>query len=252
MARRPKDVVTSKIHDIGEIITNKFLLNLPFTPNQLTVINFLFLIIAAFLFSFGKYPLNLLAFFSIIISTQIDFADGIVARHRGLASVFGAWFDPFLDLLGQQIIIIGISFGVMRNYDFNSWVVLLCFLSLWSIILNNVIGLEFNKTFGFNSYIGLEGFTEKFNLLKKIKVKEELLFNLIAPHRFIYFVLFTLRYFLIFGICFNQMLVAVVLITFFGLLRAICMIVVYGNCLLGNDKNKIIKILIGLAKERNA
>lgn len=243
MSRRPKDIVASKIHDIGESISRKVFLKLPFSPTQLNLMNFFCLIIASFLFAFGQWKFNLWALAFILVATQFDYADGIVARERGLTNRFGAWFDPFLDLVGQHIILMGVCFGVMRNFDFNPWIVFLSFLGFWSLALSNTIGLAFNRVFGFDSYVGSQDFTSKFMGIKKTSFWERLTFNTIAPHRFLYFIIFTLRYFLVAGIIFNQMFLALFLITLFGLFRAFLMIWAYAFLLQGKRTNKVIKIL---------
>lgn len=249
MSRRPKDLVASRVHDIGEFVSNKIFLNLPFTPTQLSLSSFFSMVIAAFLFSFGQFKFNLLALFFIAIGSQFDYADGVVARARKQANRFGGWFDPFLDLVGQHIIFIGISFGVMRNFQFNPLVVLLCFLGFWSLALNNVIGLEFNKIFKFDSYVGNQDFTSKFFALKKVTFLERFIFNTVAPHSFFYFIIYTLRYFLLAGIIFNMMFYSVILIAFFGLFRALIMILTYVLYLQENTKNRVIKILSEIEKK---
>ncbi|PIP31484.1 hypothetical protein COX24_03390 [bacterium (Candidatus Gribaldobacteria) CG23_combo_of_CG06-09_8_20_14_all_37_87_8] len=249
MSRRTKDVVASKVHDIGEFISNKVFLSLPFTPTQLNLASFFSIVIAAFLFSFGQFKFNFLALFFIAIGTQFDYADGVVARARKQTNRFGGWFDPFLDLIGQHLIFIGMCFGVLRNYEFNPFITFLCFFGFWSIALNNFIGKEFNRTFGFDSYVGHQDFNDKFHAFRKISFFDSFLFNTVAPSSFIYFVLFTVRYFLLLGIVLNNMLLTVVLITFFGLLRAFLMIWAFVLYLREDTKHRVSKVLLEIEKK---
>lgn len=249
MSRRPKDLVTSKVHDVGEFISNKVFLELPFTPTQLNLSSFFSLVIAAIMFSFGQFKFNLFALFFIAVSTQFDFADGVVARARKLTNRFGGWFDPFLDLIGQHLIFIGVSFGVLRNYQFDPFITFICFLGFWSLALNNFIGKEYNRTFGFDSYVGHQEFNDKFHSFKKLSSFDNLVFNAIAPSSFFYFVLFTVRYFLFLGIILNNMFFSVILITFFGLLRAFLMIWAFVLYLREDTKHRVSKVLLEIEKK---
>jgi len=85
------------------------------TPNQVTFIGFLIALLASAAFALGANVLGgLLAQFSSII----DGVDGEIARLKGLASPFGAFYDAVLDRYADAAIILGMILWALR---FESW-----------------------------------------------------------------------------------------------------------------------------------
>ena len=52
--RRPPDKIVTLLHNLSETIARKTVLKTNITPNQLTLASFVLMIIASFLFSWGK------------------------------------------------------------------------------------------------------------------------------------------------------------------------------------------------------
>lgn len=85
------------------------------TPNQVTFISFLIALLASAAFALGSNVLGgLLAQFSSIV----DGVDGEIARLKGLASPFGAFYDAVLDRYADAAIILGMILWALR---FESW-----------------------------------------------------------------------------------------------------------------------------------
>jgi phosphatidylglycerophosphate synthase len=85
------------------------------TPNQVTFISFFIALLASAAFVLGSHVLGgLLAQFSSIV----DGVDGEIARLKGLASPFGAFYDAVLDRYADAAIILGMILWAVR---FESW-----------------------------------------------------------------------------------------------------------------------------------
>lgn len=85
------------------------------TPNQVTFISFLIALLASAAFALGTNVLGgLLAQFSSIV----DGVDGELARLKGLASPFGAFYDAVLDRYADAAIVLGMILWTLR---FESW-----------------------------------------------------------------------------------------------------------------------------------
>jgi phosphatidylinositol phosphate synthase len=81
------------------------LVNLPLTPNAITVTGLLFTVVVAYLAGAG----NLFAAGVVLgVSSVTDIADGALARARDAATDYGAFFDSLLDRIGEAVIGIGI------------------------------------------------------------------------------------------------------------------------------------------------
>lgn len=77
------------------------------TPNQLTLLNlFLFLIAAALLIALPDFRGGLIAIGVLELSYLLDCADGMLARHKKLASKTGHLFDFFTDEL-KAVLLVG-------------------------------------------------------------------------------------------------------------------------------------------------
>jgi len=93
----------------------KIVFNTRITPNILTIISFIFGMIAALIYFLGNIKnviiAGILAFFSIIFDT----ADGMLARGREESSRYGAYLDIFFDRIIDFSLIITITINVYKN-----------------------------------------------------------------------------------------------------------------------------------------
>lgn len=219
------------VHNLSEELAEKTLLKTDLTPNQLTISSFFFMVAAAFCFAWGNYRFNFLALFFILVSVFLDFSDGLVYRRKNLGTPLGAWLDPTLDTISQLLILFAINLGILRIHCGSFFWTSISLLSLFTLACNNLIGSNFNKTFGFDSYVGSAEFSAKFKRGRK-KTKLDLLFaNIIMPSRFFFIFIFTLRYFIIIGVIFNIMPWAILFFSLFNLFKLTSMFLLYAYSL---------------------
>ena len=85
------------------------------TPNQLTLLNlFIFLAAAALLVAMPTYVGGLVAIFVLEVSYCFDCADGMLARHKKIASKEGHLFDFFTDELKAILLVSVLSIRLYR------------------------------------------------------------------------------------------------------------------------------------------
>lgn len=83
-----------------------FLFRRPVNPNLLTVTGALVSLVAAVAFAHGSF---LAAGVLVLVSGFFDLIDGVVARHHGFSSRFGAFLDSTLDRLVDMVLLLGIA-----------------------------------------------------------------------------------------------------------------------------------------------
>ena len=88
----------------------------PVTPNQLTLLNlFIFVVAAALLPLLPTLQGGLLAIAVLEVSYCFDCADGMLARHRKIASKAGHLFDFFTDELKAVLLVSALSVRLFRT-----------------------------------------------------------------------------------------------------------------------------------------
>lgn len=94
-------------HPTGGLIT-WFLLNTRVTPNQVSVaafaVNLIGAVVVATAAAPAPLPVVVVVFLTWQLGASLDCTDGYLARARGVASSFGAWFDQILDFLSHTVI----------------------------------------------------------------------------------------------------------------------------------------------------
>lgn len=100
------------------------------TPNGVTIIGFLGICAAAGLVLGRLWVIASLVF---IASGLVDSLDGLLARHQGRVTTFGAFLDSTLDRLAEGVILgaIGITFA----QDGLDWALGACFVALTASFL---------------------------------------------------------------------------------------------------------------------
>jgi len=98
----------------------------PVTPNQLTLLNLAIFVVAAGLFiALPSYEGGLIAVGVLELSYLFDCADGMLARHKKLASKTGHLFDFFTDELKATLLAgsVGVRLFFMGGYglDLQLW-----------------------------------------------------------------------------------------------------------------------------------
>jgi CDP-diacylglycerol--glycerol-3-phosphate 3-phosphatidyltransferase len=83
-----------------------FLFRRPVNPNLLTVTGALVSLVAALAFARGAF---LAAGILVLAGGFFDLIDGVVARHHGISTRFGAFLDSTLDRLVDMVLLLGIA-----------------------------------------------------------------------------------------------------------------------------------------------
>jgi phosphatidylglycerophosphate synthase len=82
----------------------------PITPNQVTIINLVLFLVAAVLFVvLDDYRGGLVAIAVLELSYMLDCADGMLARHKKLASKAGHHFDFFTDEVKAAALVVALG-----------------------------------------------------------------------------------------------------------------------------------------------
>ena len=100
------------------------------TPNGVTILGFLGVCAAAVLALERYWVIAALVF---VASGLVDSLDGLLARHQGRVTTFGAFLDSTLDRLAEGVILgaIGITFA----QDGQDWALGACFVALTASFL---------------------------------------------------------------------------------------------------------------------
>jgi phosphatidylglycerophosphate synthase len=107
-----------------------FLFRRPLDPNTLTVMGTLVSLGASVAFGLGEFEW---AGVLVLAGGAFDLVDGVIARHHGTTSAFGAFLDSTLDRLVDMTLVIGIavhyaSEGLIGHLLLASWALVACVL----------------------------------------------------------------------------------------------------------------------------
>ena len=90
------------------------------TPSQVTLVSFVFGIIACVLFFFSDYSYRIFGVVLRQISFALDCSDGEIARYKNMASSFGAWLDSVLDRFKEAMMFVALTFQAASPVAFQS------------------------------------------------------------------------------------------------------------------------------------
>jgi len=112
-----------------EVLFGKFFSKIGLSPNQYTILAFLFSI---FCFYFLIKKTFFLALIFFIFSSILDFIDGAVARFKKNETKKGAYLDTIFDRYVEGIILLGFLFLPLKDFIFPAkiWIFLAFFGSL--------------------------------------------------------------------------------------------------------------------------
>lgn len=128
----------------------RFFLKTSITPNQITLLSLIFGVLSSFFFAFGKYQYSLIGGLLVQIAMVLDVLDGEVARLKKLFSKRGAWLDVISDVIKNNFIITGVTFGLFaRTGNYLIWIY--GSLALFAINMNCFV--EFTKELFFRDLV---------------------------------------------------------------------------------------------------
>lgn len=87
------------------------------TPNQLTLISFLFTVLGAILLSMPSSLFWIFGWLLLQIYLILDCCDGELARIKDMETSFGAFLDNFLHPISNALVVIGAGLGCYLSYD---------------------------------------------------------------------------------------------------------------------------------------
>lgn len=85
------------------------------TPNQITVIWGVLMILSSIAFFFGEYWLNVLGGIGWVIGYALDYTDGDIARYRNMRSARGGFLDLVNHRTTYPLMMFGIGFGAWSS-----------------------------------------------------------------------------------------------------------------------------------------
>jgi len=104
----------------------------PVNPNLLTVTGTLISLGSATAFAFGHFVLGA---WLILAGGLFDLVDGVIARHHGTATAFGAFLDSTMDRLADMAILLGVMLHFAGRGDAGT--VLLAGVALIAAVLTS-------------------------------------------------------------------------------------------------------------------
>ena len=123
----------------------KFFIKLPFTPNQITVFNFLLSVISGFLFTLNGYIGLLFGGLLTQFSSIFDGVDGEIARLKYLESKFGKWLDSVLDRYADAFILGGLTWHTFFYSNRSRWSYLIGLFAIVGSLINSYIAMEYDR-----------------------------------------------------------------------------------------------------------
>lgn len=112
---KPSDGIYSKFNRLLCRPAVRLLTHTPVTPNGITVGGLVVAILAAFMYSRGHYAAYVGGALLFFLSGLFDEADGMLARVKFGESVFGTWFEGFVDEATYLLVFSGITLGLYRE-----------------------------------------------------------------------------------------------------------------------------------------
>jgi len=114
-AGKPSDGIYSKFNRLLCRPAVRLLTHTPVTPNWITVGGFMVGIIAALMYGRGFYAAYVAGALLFFVSGLFDEMDGMLARITFRESVFGTWFEGFVDEATYLLVFWGITAGLSRQ-----------------------------------------------------------------------------------------------------------------------------------------
>jgi hypothetical protein len=108
-----------------------FFVKTTITPNQVSILSLFSSLVAAYLFSFGRFSYTVPAIIFLQLGMILDYSDGQIARLKKLSSKFGAWMDVIFGMIQNNLVILGMTSGYFRNTG-NPDIWLLGFITLFA------------------------------------------------------------------------------------------------------------------------
>lgn len=143
-----------------------------FTPNQITIISFIFGLLSAYSFLQGERFYLIIGAILYEISFLLDCIDGRIARLKGLKSRIGGYLDIMTDIIKYSFIIVCLVYSqFLKTEDISLFLYGYLFMSLELIALTSkyIIYYHTNKKDTIENRDMRTNFQNRFPLLMKLK-----------------------------------------------------------------------------------
>lgn len=132
---KPSDGIYSRFNRLLCRPAVRLLSHTPVTPNWVTLGGLVVGILAAFMYAQGFYAAYVAGALLFFLSGLFDEADGMLARIKFRESVFGTWFEGFVDETTYLLLFGGITAGLyrergMRELTYGYLLIIGCVLSI--------------------------------------------------------------------------------------------------------------------------
>jgi len=107
-----KKLLEDQIYQVADFL-NPYFYKFGFTPNMLTGLSFLFMILSMIMF-YKDYRILAVIFY--IINYYFDCADGNMARKYNIVSNLGDFLDHFTDVIGVILLLLVLYFKNKKNF----------------------------------------------------------------------------------------------------------------------------------------
>lgn len=111
------------------------------SANQVTILSFLFAVLAALIYVVCDYPAIIWGGILSLFLFILDMVDGEIARLRGEASTFGLWVDHIFGEASQIMVYVGIALGILLA-DTSLQNALLIIVFLLGCVMNYSVFIE--------------------------------------------------------------------------------------------------------------
>jgi phosphatidylglycerophosphate synthase len=145
---KPTDGIYARLNRRISIPISRQLIKFPITANMVSIFTLGVGIASAVFFAFGGYWYTLLGAFLCLWASILDGCDGEVARLKLLESDFGCWLETVCDYLFYLFLFVGMTIGLWRSSESNSYLVLGALLLFGAIASFLATGWERHRLAG--------------------------------------------------------------------------------------------------------
>ena len=145
------DLITKFVWPAPAFIVTRASAKLGISPNAITAVGFVLMLVASWLFYIGDIGSALIAAFAM---TFLDTVDGKLARVTVTSSRIGNWLDHGTDIIHPPLWWICLAHGLAVNAPGSTEaIVIACIVILACYLIGRIVELGFHLLFGFNAFL---------------------------------------------------------------------------------------------------
>jgi phosphatidylglycerophosphate synthase len=145
------DLITKFIWPAPALVVTRASARLGITPNAITAVGFLLMLVASWYFYAGEIGIALVAAWAM---TFLDTVDGKLARVTVTSSPLGNWLDHGTDIIHPPLWWICLAHGLAVNAPGSTKaIVASCVVILACYLVGRIVELSFHLLFGFNAFL---------------------------------------------------------------------------------------------------